>query len=313
MAADTPVRMTSGLRAITHGMSWYGAETGIFKKYGVEVSYPTIEVGGPETVAGLRRGAWEFCHTGTLPVVENRLNGGDAVALLRHTLPHPAQFVATRRELTSLAQLTGKRVGVLSDATSGQTGVRTRLTVEQGGATALYVGLGTFENIYKALAQGDIDAGALPIHLRFVGARQHGWHMFDMVGFAGDVPSVFATTRRLIASHRDLVQRVVQGYVETIHAFKTQPAVYIPVLQRFLHLSDPQVVEDLYTFYVPLFPPAPHVALGAAGMQSLREHFATHYPVVHTLQESEVVDTSFLDALEQSGFIHHLYAGDPPR
>lgn len=313
MVAYTKVRMTSGLRATTHGMSWYGAEAGIFKKHGLDVSYPAIEMGGPEAAAGLIRSEWEFCHTGTLPVAEHVLNGGDVVALLRNTLAHASQFVASQRDLTTLAQLSGKRVGVLSDATSGQTGVRTRLTVEQGGATATYVGLGTFQNIYNALATGEIDAGALPIHLRFPGERQYGWNIFDMVGFAGDVPSVFATTRTLIASNRDLVMRVVRGYVETIHAFKTQPEVYIPVLQRFLHLSDRKVVEDLHTFYVPLFPPAPRVALGAAGLQSVRDNFATKCPAAHTLQESDFVDSSFIDALEQSGFIHYLYAGDPQR
>ena len=313
MAADTKVRMTSGLRATTHGMSWYGAEAGIFKKHGLDVSYPAIEMGGPEAVAGLMRGEWEFCHTGTLPVAENVFNGGDVVALLRNTRAHAAQFVASQRELTTLAQLSGKRVGVLSDATSGQTGVRTRLTMEQGSATATYVGLGTFQNIYNALAKGEIDAGALPIHLRFRGERQHGWNMFDIIGFAGDIPSVFATTQTLIASNRDLVMRVVRGYVETIHAFKTQPEVYIPVLQRFLHISDRKVVEDLHTFYVPLFPQVPRVALGAAGLQSLREHFSPKYPAAHTLQESDFVDSSFIDELEQSGFIQHLYAGDQQR
>jgi ABC-type nitrate/sulfonate/bicarbonate transport system substrate-binding protein len=313
LAADTKVRMTSGLRATTHGMSWYGAEAGIFKKYGLDVSYPAIEMGGPEAAAGLMRGEWEFCHTGTLPVAENFLNGGDVVGLLRNTLAHASQFVASQRELTTLAQLSGKRVGVLSDATSGQTGVRTRLTVEKGGATATYVGLGNFQNIYHALAKGEIDAGALPIHMRFPGERQHGWNIFEMIGFAGDVPSVFATTRKLIASNRDLVMRVVRGYVETIHAFKTQPDVYIPVLQRFLNISDRKVVEDLHKFYIPLFPQAPRVALGTVGMQSLRENFSKKYPAAHKLQESDFVDSSFIDELEQSGFIQHLYAGDHKR
>jgi ABC-type nitrate/sulfonate/bicarbonate transport system substrate-binding protein len=313
MTADTKVRITTGLRATTHSMSWLGAEAGIFKKHGLDVSYPAIEMGGPEAAAGLMRGDWEFCHTGALPVAENFLNGGDVVALLRNTLPHPSQFVATQRELTNLAQLNGKRVGVLSDATSGQTGVRTRQTVERGGATATYVGLGNFQNIYNALVKGEIDAGVIPIHMRFSGERQHGWNIFALADSLGDLPSVFATTRKLIASNRDLVMRVVKGYVETIHAFKTQRDVYIPVLQRFLSISDRKVVEDLHKFYVPLFPQAPRVALGAAGMQSLKDNFSKKYPAAQKLQESDFVDSSFIDELEQSGFIKQLYAGDAKR
>ena len=92
MAADTKVRITTGLRATTHSMSWLGAEAGIFRKQGLDVSFPAIEMGGPDAAAGLMRGDWEFCHAGTLPFAENVLNGGDAVVLLRNTFPHNNTF-----------------------------------------------------------------------------------------------------------------------------------------------------------------------------------------------------------------------------
>jgi len=312
MAMDTKVRMTTGLRATTHSMSWLGTEAGIFKKHGLDVSFPKLEMGGPEVAAGLMRGDWEFCHAGTLPFAEGVLNGRDVVVLLRNTFPHKNQFVVSRREHTTLGHLAGKRVGVLSDAYSGQTGVNTRLTLEKAGVTAIYVGLGTYQNIYAALAAGEIDAGAIPIHLRFSGERQYGWNVFEMTGVEADVPSVFATTRKLIASNRDLVMRVVRGYVETIHAFKTQPDVFVPLLQRFLNISDRKVAEDLHTFYVPLFPQAPRLSM-SEGMQAVRDVFAKTYPAAQKLRESDISDSSFIDELEQSGFIQRLYAGGPKR
>jgi len=307
-AADIKVRMTTALRAPTHGMAWFATETGMFKKQGLDVSFPAMETTGPEVAAGLTRGDWEFGHTGALPVAESFLNGGDVVALFRHTLPHASLFIASRRELTTLADLAGKRVGVLSDATSGQTGVRTRLTLEKAGVTATYLGLGSYGNIYKALAAGEIEAGALPVHLRLSGESQYGWNIFVVSGVGAFIPSVFATTRKLIASNRDLVMRVAKGYVETMRAFKTQPDVYIPVLQRFLNISDRKLAEDQYKFYVPLFEQAPRVALGD-GLQSIRDIFSKKYPAVQKLQESDFVDSSFIDELEQSGFIKKLYAG----
>ena len=302
MAAETKVRMTTGVRGTHQSMSWLGAEAGIFKKHELDVSFPVLEVGGPETAAGLMRGDWEFCHTGVLPVAENFLNGGDVVALLRNTLPHSDQFIASKRELTTLGQLAGKRVGVLSDA--GQAVVRARLTLEKAGATATYVSLGTFQNIYTALAKGEIDAGVVPIHMRFSGEKEHGWNIFELTGIEA-LPSVLATTRKLIASNRDLVTRVVKGYVETIHAFKTQPDVFVPLLQRFLNLSDRKVVEDLYKFYVPLFPQAPRLS----GIQAVRDAFSKKYPAAQKLQETDIADSSFIDELEKSGFIQRLYAG----
>jgi len=207
-------------------------------------------------------------------------------------------------------QLAGKRVGVLTDAYSGQTGVTTRRTLEKAGVTASYVGLGTYQKIYAALAAGEIDAGAVPIDLRFSGEREYGWHAFEAASL--DVPSVFATTRRLIASNRDLVMRAVRGMVETIHLFKTQPDVVVPLLQQFLGMSDRKAVEDLHKFYVPLFPPAPRPSL-SEGMQSVRDGFSKKYPAAQKLQESDIADSSFIDELEQSGFVLRLYASDNQR
>ena len=123
------------------------------------------------------------------------------------------------------------------------------------------------------------------------------------------MPSVFATTRKLIATNRELVMRVARGFIQTVHAFKTQPEVYIPVLQRFLALSDRKLVEDQYQFYLPLFPRVPRMALSVEGVQSIRDTFSKTYPAAQQVQEADFVDSSIVDALEQSGFIKNFYAG----
>jgi len=310
LAEEHKVRMTTGLVAATHSIAWIGAVAGIFRKHGLNVTFPSLEVGGPESVTGTMHGDWEFTQTGTVPVAENVLNGGDAVVLLRNTDQHVGTYVVTQHAIKRLGQLAGRKVGVLTDAYSGQTGVNTRRTVEQAGVTATYVGLGTFANIYDALARGEIDAGALPVHLRFLGERQHGWHAFPTASLG--VPSVFATTRRLVAADREVALLAVKGVVETIHLFKTQPEIVVPILQRFLKLDDRQATEDLRAFYAPLFPKVPRPAL-AAGMEDLRALFADRYPAAATLKETDIADASLIDEVERSGFIDQLYADDAKR
>jgi ABC-type nitrate/sulfonate/bicarbonate transport system substrate-binding protein len=305
-AAGGRAGMATGFRATTHSMAWLGVESGIFKKLGLNATFEKFTPGGPDILTGMQRGEFEFGQTGTLPTAEAVLNGGDPVALLRNTESHSSTFLMTRREFTKLEQLDGKTVAVISDAVSGQTGVRTRLTVEKAGATAKYVGLGNFQNIYKALAADEIDAGVLQIHQRFPGQRQYGWNAFDVVSI--ELPSVFVTTRNMIASDRELVQKVVQGMVETIHLFKTKPDIAVPLLQSFLQIDDRKAVEDLHAFYVPLFPAVPRVNLGESGIQSLRDSFSKKFPAAAKLQESDIVDSTFIDQLDKSGFIQRLYA-----
>src|SRR6201985_1523038 len=236
------VRVATGLLAMWQSTAWLGGESRLFKKHGIDLSLPAIAVGGPQAAAGVIRGHFEFAHTGVLPVAEEVLKGNDIVILATPTSEFPNQFVMTRKEITELSQLAGKKVGVLSE--TGQTSVATRITIEKAGATATYLPLVRFDRIFAALAAGEIDAGALPVDLRFVGASRYGWNAFPIYEF-GD-PSIFAGTRKLIASDRGLVMNVMRGFVETIHLFKTQPDVVVPLLQRYLDIADRAAAEDLY-------------------------------------------------------------------
>jgi hypothetical protein len=298
-------RTATGLLAMWQSTAWLGAEAGIFKKHGIDMTLPAIAIGGPRAAAGVIRGEFEFAHTGALPVAEEFLKGNDIVILATPTSEFANQFVMTREEITDLAQLTGKKVGVLSE--TGQTSVATRITVEKAGAKATYLPLVKFERIYAALAAGEIDAGALPIDLRFTGEARYGWNAFPIREFGA--PSIFATTRRLIGSNRTLVMNVMQGFVQTIHLFKTRPEVVVPLLQRYLKIDDRKSAEGLYAFHVPVFQKVPRPSLG--GMQRLRDVLMPRYPAAASLQEADISDASFIDELVRNGFIDRLYAGDP--
>jgi NMT1/THI5 like len=296
------VRTATGLLATWQSTAWLGAEAGLFRKRGVEMSLPAIAVGGPQAAAGIIRGDWEFAHTGALPVAEEVLKGRDIVILATPTSEFTNSFVMTRKGITQLAQLTGKKIGILTE--TGQTSVAARVTIEKSGATAAYVPLLKFDRVYAALAAGEIDAGALPIDLRFAGQVRYGWNAFPIHEFG--TPSIFASTRKLIASNRDLVMNVMKGFVETIHLFKTRPDIVVPLLQRYLKIEDRKAAEDLYAFHVPVFQKVPRPSL--PGIQNLRDLLVAKYPTAVSLKESDIADSSFVDELERTGFIEKLYA-----
>ena len=266
------------------------------------MTLPAIAVGGPEAAAGLVRGDWEFAHTGTVPVAEEVLKGRDIVILATPTSEFSDSFVMTRKEITQLSQLSGKKVGVLTE--TGQTSVAARITVEKAGATATYLPLIKFDRIFAALASGEIDAGALPIDLRFSGQISYGWNAFPIYSFG--TPSIFATTRKLIASDRALVTNVMKGFVETIHLFKTRPDIVVPLLQRYVKIEDRKAAEELYAFHVPVFQRVPRPSF--PGLKTLREFLVVKYPAAASLKASDIADSSFIDELERSGFIDGLYA-----
>jgi hypothetical protein len=146
----------------------------------------------------------------------------------------------------------------------------------------------------------------LPVDLRFPGQVKYGWNAFEAVRSGFAAPSIFGTTRRMIASNRDTVLRAVRGFVETIYVFKTRREIVVPLLQRYMQIEDRTAVENLYDFYVPLFPKVPRPSF--SNFQSVRDYFSDKYPAARTLQESDIADSSFVDEVERSGFIERLYS-----
>ena len=135
-------------------------------------------------------------------------------------------------------------------------------------------------------------------------ARFHyGRNAFPIDEFG--TPSIFATTRGLIAADRELVMNVMRGFVETIHLFKTRSDIVVPLLQRYLNIEDRKAAEELHAFHVPVFRKVPSPFF--PGIQKLREFLAQKYPTATALKESDIADSSFLDELQRNGFIDDLY------
>src|SRR5262249_2115919 len=136
--------------------------------------------------AGLVRGDWEFAHTGTAcrgrsPQRQRSRDSGDAYIGVSNVLCYDEERdhstgTARRKESRSADQYRTDSIA-------------TWITIEKAGATAVYLPLIKFERIYDALASGEIDAGALPIDLRFSGQVRYGWNAFPMSSF--DTPSIF--------------------------------------------------------------------------------------------------------------------------
>jgi len=297
-----PIRIVTGLRATSQSLGWIGTEAGIFKRHGLEVRFPKMETAGPEAAAGLVRGDWDFAEVGAAPVIQGVLDGHDTVILLAALKPMRKGFVVVRRGITEPGQLNGGRYGVLTEA--GQTGLRARALLRGWGITATLVPLGTFPKIYAALAAGEIDAGALSDEYRIAGQRKFGFNALPVEDPAF-LPPVLSTTRRLISTKRGLVTNAVQGYVESIHLFKTNRSVAVPLLERYLQIFDRKTIEDIYELFSAQFQKLPLPS--SAGIQNLLNEFASKYPAAPTLPHTAVADMSFLEELERSGILDRLY------
>src|SRR5712691_5496363 len=81
-AAERKVRMVTELRGTVQSLGWIGTEAGIFRRLDIELTFPKIEAGSVESIAGLHRGEWEFAQTGIVPVAQSVLEGRDTALIL---------------------------------------------------------------------------------------------------------------------------------------------------------------------------------------------------------------------------------------
>jgi ABC-type nitrate/sulfonate/bicarbonate transport system substrate-binding protein len=294
-------RIAIALRATFQSVAWVGAEARIFERHGVDLAF-TLETGGPRAAAGTVGGDWEFCHTGDLPVVEGVAQGQDPVLIVAPTTPHDAAFLMARADITKPEQLANTRIGGVDAA--GQFGRAVQIVLKQWGVSATVISLGSFQAIYNALGAGEIDAGYLPVDLRFLGENEFGWNaLYGLPVGAGGI----VTTRRLIAANRELVFRFVQASVDTIALFKTRPDVVIPLLQRFLRIDDRKTVEQILAYYAPLYQAVPRPTF-ASDIEQLRGIVSRKYPAASNIKSEDLADASFVDELDRTGYLDRLYS-----
>jgi hypothetical protein len=80
------------------------------------------------------------------------------------------------------------------------------------------------------------------------------------------------------------------------------------LLQTYLNIADRSAAEDLYKYHVPVFQTVPKPLLG--NLQNLRNVLVGKYPSAISLNETDIADASFVEELENDGFIKGLYASE---
>lgn len=103
---------------------------------------------------------------------------------------------------------------------------------------------------------------------------------------------------------------VMQGFVETIHLFKTQPDIVVPMLQCYVKIEDRKAAGNYMRSTCPGSRRSPGPSF--PGMPALQEFLVKKYPAAASLREAEadIADSSFIDELAGNGFIDRLYAAD---
>ncbi len=286
-----PVTLALGLRSTAQSLGVIGRALGAFEAQGLDLQVVREETAGPAGAAGLMSGEFQFAEFGSVPVVQAALEGQDPLIIMAAEQV-AALYLLGRKGLAGPAQI--KTVGVLSAA--GQTGFSARqMLARWDNHDATLVPLGTYPAIYRALAEGEVDAGVLTADYKLAGELAWGFcELADLGQSLGYQGPVLATTRRLAQSQPGLVHQMIRAYVQSIWLFKHSAAQVIPVLQRHLGFVDAAQAAAIQAFYAARFQDRP--AASPAGIRRVIDSFADQYPAARDMLPAAVYDEQYLQA-----------------
>src|SRR5262245_10632207 len=291
----------------THTSVWLGEDQGFYKKHGLDVT-SVFTGSGSVTSQALIAGEAKLASTSVGPTAGAVSAGADLVIVAGtiRILPYRLWVLPQVRQP---ADLKGKRVAISTFGSGshlaaevalnslGLDPVRDKIAIMQ---------VGTQPDRVAALASGRIDA--TPLEPGFgQAAKDKGLTvLLDLT--QADVPylnTVLVASKRYIKESPQQVEAFLKGTIDGF-AFLSNPAnekAVKGVLARRLKLSTPQSIQIMYdsTLEMHAKTKSPNVPL--AGVQNMIDALLRTNPRMAKLKAAEIVDSSFIDRLEKSGYV----------
>ena len=300
-AAPKPVKIVVGFSEIYEGAlpMWYAASKGIFQKNGVDADlrFTASSTG----VASLLAGEVQVFQGGGSEVLSANVEGGDIV-LVGNLVPiYPYVFMSAK-DVTTLAQLKGKKVGVSSVGSTSDIATRVGLAAKgiDPDKDVSIVTVGSSQNRTAGLLSGQIQGG-LDQPPGSIQLEAQGLHvLFDMA--SQKLPVVnngLAFKKTYLASNKDAVQRYVDSYVQAIAALRKDKAGAVEILMRELKIDDKSIAERTYDYAMGLFPDLPYARADALA-DSVRVLGAKN-DKIKAYDLSKMLDESFVKSAADRG------------
>jgi len=137
---------------------------------------------------------------------------------------------------------------------------------------------------------------------------RHGFHVLvDVTDIAGDYPNTsYATTRSFLKSRPEVVKKFLMAMATAVHEYKANPAVAVPLSQKFLDVKDAENAKAAYDAYVKVYPDDLKASLPGVGL--VLKEIAKRESKAAAMKPEQFVDMGILDALAREGFFKQLQA-----
>ncbi len=292
--------------AATSITTWVPYETGIYKKYGLDVRI--VYVVGAQAIATLISGDTQIVQGSGAAAALSRLSGSD-LTVIGTTINVIPMSLVTTPDITTAQDLKGKTYGVSRFGSLTDLGLK-RAVAELGldpekDIKMIQTG-GVPENLLF-MQQGVIKGGLISSPT-LEKAKELGYREFmNLANLKFRYPgTALVTTDSFIRSRPQAVNRFLKATLEGIKYAKANPDVTNRILGKYTRTTDTKLLTSAFKSYILGYirdvPTVTH-----AEMVAVLEDIATRNPKARGVDVRQFYDPAPLEQLAKEGFIKELY------
>jgi ABC-type nitrate/sulfonate/bicarbonate transport system substrate-binding protein len=288
---------------------WIAQDKGFFEKNGIIPNLVYIG-GGRVIIQALASGNVSVAQIAGPALVNARLNGFD-LRMIAGVVNISSYSLFVRPDIKNVQDLKGKKLGLGTFGGSHdfilQRMLRHNGFQPQRDVFIVQMGIGADMDRFAAVQAGSVDGTLLnpPQTLLAAKAGYRALITPDNLPIPYQQQGI-AMTSEFLEKNRNIAKGVVKAVVEAIHFYKTRKEESLAVISRRLRTSDRAALEETYRqFAQKLHPRKPYPTV--EGMASILDSLKSRVPQETAVQVEDLLDTSLVKELDDSGYIDQLY------
>ena len=287
----------------------FAKETKLFEKRGLDVVLVGMGTGSVSLRALIAKDL-EISSLSGSGLVQAALQGADTVII--SALINGFIFkVFSAPEITSPAQLKGKKLGVSRYGATSDFAVR--LALKKWGLNpdrdVNILQIGTTQDTVRAMQTKMLDAGVLSGTSSLI-ARKAGFReLGDLANLGLHYPtSAIGTTKSYLQKNEGLVKEFMLAYIEAIHDFKRNKEAALTVLKKYTRNDDREVLDDSYSNVASKYLALPIPTI--EGIRTILTELSSTVPAAKNADPEQFVSYKLAREIEASGFVKRLYENE---
>ena len=306
--ATDKIRISGGGITPLHAIIWVANQEGLFKKYGLEVEYLTMNSGTLGVQTLLSNESQFLFSTGALAITAN-VQGAD-LAMITGGFNLFAFKVVGRPDIKSIQDLRGKKVSISQFGSATDFAVQSSLEkfgVDPKQVTVIQ--LGASSNRLTALINGATEASLFTEPFATMAIKKHRMNLLlDMADAGMPYPqSCLMIKRSYLDANRDKALNVVKALIEGMFLAKRDRALTIQVIKKYIRADD-EVYGIGYDYFLGKHAEGLLSMPDRRGVELVIGQLARTNPKAkgQTPETLRVFEPGLLDEIKKSGFIDRL-------